>query len=95
MNNASTVAATTASSHTILTTLSPVFTYLIYIPTKFIILTAIPIIFQYAYLAITYTLHYLAVMLRIALIPVLYPLDLFLWRPCMAVILLFYQVKHQ
>lgn len=62
-------------------------------PIKFLCLRAIPSVVFYVYLTLRCTLYYTVIMLRWLLIPVLYPLEVLLWRPCMAVMLIIYQVR--
>lgn len=60
----------------------------------FLCLRAIPLTASYLYISIRYLVHYIVIMLRWTLVPVLYPLELFIWKPFMAVMWLVYQVRH-
>lgn len=69
------------------------YSYLILTPLKLIFLKAIPTLVLYLYTILRYGVYYLVLFLRTALVPVLYPLRLFIWRPTMAVLMVVYQVS--
>ena len=81
-----------SSKHVFLAYLPPLLASFIWKPIKFLCLRAVPLTISYLYTSITYILYYLIIMLRWALVPVLFPLELFIWKPFMAVLMIVYQV---
>ncbi|KAK9893869.1 hypothetical protein P389DRAFT_174768 [Cystobasidium minutum MCA 4210] len=82
------------SSKHVLAYLPPLLGTVIWKPLKFLCLRALPLTVSYLYISIAYVLYYLTTMLRWCLMPVLFPLELFIWKPFMTVVTLVYQLRY-